>query len=283
MKVKLSIITINKDNRYGLELTAQSIVRQKNPGIEWIIVDGNSTDGSVDVIKAFESNINQWISEPDKGIYDAMNKGVHMSSGEYLIFMNSGDQFIDNILSGPLIQELSADIEYGDCMVVESSGLLVLAKQPSELSFQDVYARCICHQSCFIRRSIQIKYPYDTSLRLASCRKFFWDSIIFGQHSIKYHPEAIAIYDTTGVSTTQRAKLLNEVESILPAYIPPALIKDIHRLKEYDRIINNSNIFNILVSIHSFAGKKRIFEKIVTQLARLLFSETALAKGRDTI
>ncbi len=89
--MKLSIITINKNNAYGLRKTIQSVINQTYSNIEYIIIDGASTDGSIDVIKKFEDKIDWWASEPDTGIYNAMNKGIKIATGDYCQFLNSGD------------------------------------------------------------------------------------------------------------------------------------------------------------------------------------------------
>ena len=89
--MKLSVITINFNNRDGLRKTIESVVNQTYNDFEYIIIDGGSTDGSVDVIKEYADRIDYWVSEPDKGIYNAMNKGIDVAKGEYCIFMNSGD------------------------------------------------------------------------------------------------------------------------------------------------------------------------------------------------
>ena len=94
--MKYSIITINYNNKDGLKKTIESVINQSCKDFEYIIIDGGSTDGSVDVIRQYADRINYWISEPDKGVYNAMNKGVAQAHGEYLNFMNSGDCFSDN-------------------------------------------------------------------------------------------------------------------------------------------------------------------------------------------
>lgn len=91
--MKLSIITINYNNRDGLQHTIESVINQTSHEFEYIIIDGGSTDGSVDIIKQYTNQIDYWVSEPDRGIYHAMNKGIDIAKGEYCIFMNSGDLF----------------------------------------------------------------------------------------------------------------------------------------------------------------------------------------------
>lgn len=121
--MKLSIITINYNNCNGLQRTIKSIVKQKCKNFEYVIVDGGSTDGSVNVIKENESYITKWISEPDNGIYNAMNKAARLSSGEYCLYINSGDELysettIDEILS----QKFNEDFVEGKINYLDSRG-----------------------------------------------------------------------------------------------------------------------------------------------------------------
>lgn len=270
--LKLSIITINYNNLEGLRRTSSSI--PKLDSTEWIIIDGGSTDGSVDFIQQISDRVDVWVSESDGGIYDAMNKGVDKAKGEYVIFMNSGDQFTADILNTELLNTLHADIEYGDCLVTSDHINFSLSKQPANLTFQNFYAGCICHQSTFIRRTLQTQFLYDSKMRLASCRRFFIDAVVFGAASIQYRPVPIAIYDTNGVSTTQKKRLIEEVDQFIGEYLPPMVIADMKRLKEYDRITYNSALYPILKYIHSFAGRKRLFEIVSTLIAKIIFGKT---------
>ena len=94
--MKYSIITVNFNNKEGLRKTIESVIRQSFRDFEYIVIDGGSTDGSADILKEYDAQIDYWVSEPDKGIYNAMNKGIVQAKGEYLNFMNSGDYFYDN-------------------------------------------------------------------------------------------------------------------------------------------------------------------------------------------
>ena len=108
--MKLSVITINFNNRDGLRKTIESVVKQTYKDFEYIIIDGGSTDGSVDVIKEYADKIDYWVSEPDKGIYNAMNKGIDVAKGEYCIFMNSGDVFFSNDVYNEVYEDLRGGI-----------------------------------------------------------------------------------------------------------------------------------------------------------------------------
>jgi glycosyltransferase involved in cell wall biosynthesis len=266
----LSIITINLNNLSGLIATTQSVLPLIGNNVEWIIIDGESTDGSVEYIKGLQENCCRFLIEKDSGIYEAMNKGVSMSCGDYIVFMNSGDRFVDGIILDELLNSLQADIVYGDCLINTNQGF-ILEKQPSLLSFQSFYSGCICHQSTFVRRAIQEKYPFDENMKLASCRKFFLDSIVFGNVSVQYLGYPIAIYDTDGLSSIYKDRLLDEVDNFIGDYLPPMVINDMKRLRQYDRIANNSRIYPILENIHSFAGKKRVFERLTLLVSKLIF------------
>lgn len=269
--MRLSIITINLNNKEGLARTAASVIVPPDvEGVEWIIVDGGSQDGSVEYIQSLGARVQQFISEKDKGIYHAMNKGVALSKGSYLLFMNSGDQFIPGILTNTLIDNLQADVEYGDCIVETANGMQV-EKQASVLSFQSFYAGCICHQATFVRRELQIRFPFDESMRLASCRRFFMDAVIFGRASVHYLGRPIAIYDTSGVSTRYKEQLLQEVEAFVESYLPPLVLLDMQRLKDYDRIARNTRLYGLLQRIHPYQGRRRLFEWLVLRLAKLIF------------
>src|SRR3954454_18317001 len=94
-RLLLSVITVVLNDAAGFERTARSVIAQRGVRLEWVVVDGGSTDGTITIIKSVEGRITRWISEPDRGVYDAMNKGIAAASGDYLLFMNAGDCFAD--------------------------------------------------------------------------------------------------------------------------------------------------------------------------------------------
>ena len=133
---KISVITINLNNREGLETTIKSVVGQTCfDDIEYIVIDGGSTDVSVDVIREYERFIKQWVSERDNGIYNAMNKGLQMVTGEYTIFLNSGDWFHSPDAIEVMILLLDKDIVYGDLRIHRENGRYFTKKYMSEISY----------------------------------------------------------------------------------------------------------------------------------------------------
>lgn len=169
--MKLSIITINYNNLDGLRKTIDSVINQTWQDFEWIIVDGGSTDGSKELIEETVkacAKITFWCSEPDKGVYNAMNKGIVQAHGEYMNFMNSGDTFYDELVLEKVFKEPhEADVLYGQWYWC-SSEKEIHACYEKEANIGTFYIHNICHQAMFIRSSILHEDGYDESLRLYS-------------------------------------------------------------------------------------------------------------------
>ncbi|GAB3491534.1 glycosyltransferase family 2 protein [Spirosoma knui] len=168
----VSIITITYNAERFLERTIQSVVAQPVTDFEYIVVDGASKDGTLDIIRKYEKSITRWISEPDKGLYDAMNKGLHMATGNYVWFMNAGDELyssdtLPNLLAR--IQTTQSDVYYSDALFVEENGDPVgLRSQvtphtlPEHLSWRDMaLGMKVCHQAFVAKRTIAPDYPTD--------------------------------------------------------------------------------------------------------------------------
>ncbi|MBT8324244.1 MAG: glycosyltransferase, partial [Winogradskyella sp.] len=135
MNLKLSIITVNFNNAEGLKKTVDSVTAQTWKDFEYIIIDGSSTDGSTEVIKANKNIIDRWVSEPDEGVYQAMNKGISMANGEYLLFLNSGDHFYKDDVLEKFHKELKEqDLIYFNLNVVEGKKDFI-KEYPEKLSF----------------------------------------------------------------------------------------------------------------------------------------------------
>ena len=172
-KPLFSIITVTYNASRFLEQTILSIISQSYRNIEFIVIDGNSSDGTQDIVRKYEAHIAYWISEPDKGLYDAMNKGMQKATGDYLWFVNAGDeiQALDTIsnlvkkLQGPL-----PDIIYGETEIVDFDGNSLgmrRLKVPEKLNWKSFrMGMLICHQSFIVRR--EIAPPYDLSYRYSS-------------------------------------------------------------------------------------------------------------------
>lgn len=229
--MKVSIITINYNNATGLKKTIESVVSQSYRNFEYIIIDGGSTDSSVEVITAFSDNISYWVSERDKGIYHAMNKGIEQISGDYCIFMNSGDCFYDNDVL-KRIDALSSkkDIIVGKVFDSLSDNLL-FPSPDREISLYHLYSNTIPHQGAFIKSSLQKKYKYDESLRIVADWKFFVQAIIFDDCSIEFIDSPVALFDTEGVSFANRNATWEEKKQVMCSLFPKRILSDYSWMK----------------------------------------------------
>lgn len=227
--MKVSVITINFNNKIGLQDTVRSVVSQSYPNMEYIIIDGGSTDGSKEVLEDNKQNISYWVSEPDKGIYNAMNKGIAKATGEYCIFMNSGDCFVDeNTVKTVFEKSINADIICGN--TVFSGGHVIPAKK--EITFDSLFENAICHQSCFIRTSLMQKYGYDESLRIVADRKFFIQALILDNCTYYAVDVNVAKYDITGFSSQNPVASRLEYTKVLEELIPERIRIDYGRQRK---------------------------------------------------
>lgn len=226
-----SIITINYNNESGLRRTIESVVRQTYKDYEYIIIDGGSTDGSVEIIKEYSANIDYWVSEKDRGIYHAMNKGITQAHGEYCIFMNSGDCFYDEaVLSSVANYDLNEDIVVGYASINKGNG--IISPPPTgEFTFYHLYSGSIPHQASFIKTELLRKYPYDENLRISSDWKFFVQTLILDNCSIRYLDVFVVRYDLDGISSSNPQLMRQEKEIIMSTMFPSRILADYKHLK----------------------------------------------------
>lgn len=213
--IKLSIITINYNNCDGLRKTIESVVNQTWRNFEYIIIDGGSTDGSLDVIKEFADQIDYWVSEPDKGIYNALNKGVEKAQGEYCNFMNSGDCFY----SLDVLEKVFSDNPIAD-IICGNTQLDYLKTPPQEISLDFLFNSSICHQCAFIRTSLMKKYGYDEKYKIVADRKFFVQALILDNCSYQAKDVNVVKYDITGLSSANPVLSRLEYDRVLEELIP---------------------------------------------------------------
>lgn len=225
--VDFTIITVTYNNGNTLEKTILSVINQTYKGFEYIIIDGQSTDTTLNIIRQYEQSISTWVSEKDHGIYDAMNKGIRLASGKWIIFMNNGDVFANNEVLQKVATTISTgdyDILYGD-IFVEKEGKLLLRTASEPCNKQRMY---FCHQSAFTKSSILKEMPFDTRFKMSSDLHFF-KRCYYKQLKFKHMHFPVAIYDRNGVSNTNRLSgLLDNV----------AVIKDVDKgLEKYKYLL----------------------------------------------
>jgi glycosyltransferase involved in cell wall biosynthesis len=229
--MKYSVITINYNNEDGLRKTIESVVDQTFKEYEYIIIDGGSTDRSVDIIKQHAAEITYWVSEKDNGVYHAMNKGVSKAHGDYCIFMNSGDSFhLPNVLDS--VKNYHEDIICGK--VIKGKETKASGLYKSSITLVDLMRASLPHQAMLIKRSLLMKHPYDEHYKILSDWKFCLETIVFDNCTFRSIDVVVADYDTSGISTNSNGLLPKEREQILKEMFPPRIITDYQRLFPVD-------------------------------------------------
>jgi len=234
--MNLSIITINRNNAAGLEKTMKSVFSQNRSDFEYLVIDGASTDDSVSVIKRYAElfgNRLKWISEQDKGIYDAMNKGVKMASGTYLEFLNSGDSLVAEDVVGKMYDFLNSEgnpsILYGNMLKDMPGGSILRDKcfAGQNISFLGFYIGTLNHSPAYIRKDLFNRYGlYDDSLRIVSDWKWYLQAIILGNEKPVYVDVDVTLFDMNGISETNKELEKAERETVLHELITPAILAD---------------------------------------------------------
>ena len=234
--MKLSIITINRNNAPGLRKTIESVVSQTFTDFEYIVIDGASTDESVDIIKSYSDKISYWVSESDSGIYNAMNKGIMRAKGDYLLFLNSGDFLLDNdTIAGVFTYDCMADILCARCNVSDNGKIVWTSNPPKEVTFGTLYSVGLAHQSTFISRSLFDKYGcYDESFRYNADIEFWYRTIIDHHASTQKIDVITTDYNLDGISTTQSAtkQYQDEMQKIFSNPLYKSFLPDYNQWNE---------------------------------------------------
>ena len=214
---KFSIITVTYNAGKVLEDTIQSVVFQTYRNVEYIIVDGGSTDNTLDVVHKYQERISKVISEPDKGLYDAMNKGIRMATGDYLCFLNAGDELHENETLQKIAYTLKGkelpDVIYGETAIVDEEGHFLHMRRlsiPEHLhwkSFKE--GMLVCHQAFFARRELALANPYDLRYRFSA--DFDWCIRIMKQSKYLHNTHLTLIdYLNEGMTTQNHKASLKE-------------------------------------------------------------------------
>lgn len=234
MAKMLSIITINYNNAAGLEKTIKSVISQTYVNYEYLIIDGKSKDNSQSIIEQYSDKVDYWISEPDRGIYNAMNKGIIQAKGTYILFLNSGDYLASNdslykMLEG---EDDRCDIIYGDLERTFPDGRKDLVRFPSSIDTGFLLNRTLGHPSTFIKRELFNKYGlYREDLKIASDWAFFVKVIAFNPVVLKRKKHVVSNFCMDGVSS-QKANagmVKKEREGVLHDLFSPELLKAVKK------------------------------------------------------
>lgn len=218
--MKLSVITVTYNALPALKKTMTSVLAQLGTDYEYLVVDGASGDGTPEFLAKNTNGRCRWISEPDGGIYEAMNKGVKMAQGEYCLFMNAGDCFVDAKVLAKMIPFLNGtDLVLGNQIHVDEQGVIDdYSYSRGSFSLDNLFQSTIAHQATFIRREILIIHPYDESLRLVSDWKFFLELFLEGSVSYKTVNVNISFFFGGGVTDKNRELGKQERLGVLSSY-----------------------------------------------------------------
>ena len=215
-----TIITVCLNIASTIRRTCESIVNQTFQDFQWIVVDGASTDGTLDILKEYSNRIDILISEPDKGIYNAMNKGIRLVNGEYINFMNGGDEFYDNnVLKNVYESNNNKDVIYGGINIIDNSenGNVIVNIPTTIPDKRKFYQWSIHHQSTFIKTNVQKKYPFNEQYKICADYDFFV-KILFKGYTFAIIPTIIAKFYSGGYGCINHEKALQENEVIRKKY-----------------------------------------------------------------
>lgn len=231
----LSIITINYNNAQGLKKTMDSVVNQSFKNFEYIIIDGGSTDNSKQIIEQYQSKVTYWVSEKDKGIYNAMNKGIQQTKGNYLLFLNSGDYLADdNVLDNVFKSNITADIAYGNMLIEHSNGAIEQGYMPDKITFKQMIVDTLWHPVSFIKKSLFDKYGlYNEELKIVSDYDFFFKTIIMNSVSTQHIGLTISVYNLNGLSSLPENKVKEHTErkKVITSYLPSLIVEFIEEYR----------------------------------------------------
>jgi glycosyltransferase involved in cell wall biosynthesis len=204
----ITVITVVRNGTGMLEKTIRSVIVQRYTPVEYLVIDGASTDGSTDIIRKYESKIAGWLSEEDTGLYNAMNKGIRMAAGEWICFLNCGDVFTDcesigKVVEGIVSGDENTAVVYGN-ILVSGTNREKIAKEPCNL-----HRMYFCHQSAFVKTGILRRYLFDEHYRMSADLKFF-KQCYYDKHVFIHLNFPVVIYDTSGISNTSRERGLRE-------------------------------------------------------------------------
>lgn len=257
--MRLSIITVNLNNRDGLQQTINSVVSQTFTDYEWIVIDGGSTDGSRELIEQYKNLFAYWCSEPDKGIYNAMNKGIARAKGDWLHFLNSGDWLANkDVLNEIFSTSMCGEIIYGDFYQVYGKTARTFSFD-SELSFSSLYFESIAHPSSFIKRSLLSERLYNEKYKIVADWEFFLECSLMGINFV-HKDIVVSNYDTTGISSKNRELVLKERTTAINDLVPKCIQKDMNDLDKMKHILADGQ----LLEINTIRNKNRFLHRLVT-------------------
>ncbi len=256
---KVSVVTVVYNGENEIEETIQSVITQTYPHVEYIVIDGASTDNTLSIIEKYKNDIDTLVSEPDHGIYDAMNKAIALATGEWIIFMNAGDTFaekevLENIFGKNDLSDY--DVVYGNnyykgedfCIEQKCRDLTTLYKG---MAFN--------HQSAFVKRSLMQKHPFDRTWKI-QCEYDLFLKLYLSGHRFKHVNEYVAVYRDGGFSEQ------NTIERTLERW----LINLRHKHHNVDRELIDRHYNTLLTGFIDPEGKKPLHRDFKFKLKKIM-------------
>lgn len=225
--MKISIITVTYNASKTIEDSILSVIHQTYPSIEYIIIDGKSIDGTIEIIKKYSRRITYWNSEEDKGIYDAMNKGLNIATGDFVLFLGADDKLFSKYTIESIVGKLAKDeVYYGDCYMTKIRKIYWGRFNKYKLSIGN-----ICHQSIFYPKKIYKNYHYDISYKVYA--DYIYNIMLYNKIKFNYLDETIAIFNYNGISSScNDIKFKKEIQKVIlqKLGILPLITRIIYRL-----------------------------------------------------
>ncbi|MEA2028559.1 MAG: glycosyltransferase family 2 protein, partial [Campylobacterota bacterium] len=256
----VTVVTVTYNAEEFLERTIKSVIEQDYPNIEYIIIDGGSNDGTIDIIKKYEKNINYWVSEPDKGIYDAMNKAILKASGKWINFMNAGDYFVDKHVVSLVTKKINftASIICGDIIMTDEDH--TNKKYRQSMGLNSIWETIPCwHQAMFISTALMKSNLYDTQLQIASDYDFMLKSYTQGVY-FQFLDMPICYFLLGGINNQKALTTKIETLFVLSRYIKDESL--IQNSVWYRSITQKSTIENRILFSNIFSKINTIINNV---------------------
>ncbi len=271
--MKLSVITINWNNFEGLKGTVESVINQTYDDFEYIVIDGGSTDGSAEYLEQNKEYFAYLVSEPDKGVYNAMNKGVAKAKGEYCLFMNSGDELIDNGILKKIFaiihKDKSYDFIYGDVLFTRRGKIISKTNITRDITGLYLYKSTIPHQSILIKSKLLINNKYDESYKIISDWAHMFECIVMKNATTKKIDLFISKYDVTGISSTNYYLTAQERDHFLSKILPDRIKSD------YNRMLYGKTLLERVICR---LRKKSFGYRLITLLSLVVFAPISITR-----
>jgi glycosyltransferase involved in cell wall biosynthesis len=262
--MKLSVITICFNEKDTISQTIESVLNQSFTDYEYIIIDGNSNDGTYDIIRGYFNHFKKIVSEPDNGIFDAMNKALDFAEGDYIFFLNAGDILVNkNVFENIFSKSNSEDIIYGDVIFKYASGIMMRRKSPRILSPQYFFVDSLNHQTTFMNRKLMTEIGhFDTSLKITADYDVILNAVFDKKCSTCYVSLPVTYFNLSGISSNPEFFMLQNKERLicLKRYFSEKEIKKMEKWRILNDLIHKKTRYSYFLFL-SIISKRFLYGK----------------------